>query len=120
MLVVGLMSGTSLDGIDAGLVEVHGAGDWLRHSLRAFITVPWPAGLRERLVPLVNGQPTTIADVATVDVALGEALAAAAVEVCARAGVALADLDLIGSMGRRSITRHTAWSPFRFSWASQR
>ena len=45
--IVGLMSGTSLDGIDAALCRVAGQGSETRVELLAFRTSPFPADLRE-------------------------------------------------------------------------
>ena len=42
MLAVGLMSGTSLDGVDAALVEISGVDESTDVKLRSFVTVPMP------------------------------------------------------------------------------
>ena len=47
MLVVGLMSGTSADGIDAVLVEIEGAPPELRVRLLRHVAVPYEPALRE-------------------------------------------------------------------------
>ncbi|MHC4915062.1 MAG: anhydro-N-acetylmuramic acid kinase, partial [Planctomycetota bacterium] len=44
--VLGLMSGTSADGVDAAVVEIHGAGRDLRWALLAFEHRPYPDDLR--------------------------------------------------------------------------
>lgn len=100
MRVVGLMSGTSLDGIDACLVDIHGVGRQLRHTVCHFLTLPWPAGLRERLAIALTLGPTTLAEVGALHVALGEAFAEAVDAVCAAADVPLASVDLVGSHGQ--------------------
>ncbi|MFA6241874.1 MAG: anhydro-N-acetylmuramic acid kinase, partial [Candidatus Hydrogenedentales bacterium] len=48
--VVGLMSGSSCDGVDAALVRIKGSGSKLRLKLIAFSTVPYTAAIRERLL----------------------------------------------------------------------
>ena len=50
MKIVGLMSGTSADGVDAALVEIQPQDDRLAIRLLAFEVVPYPAGLRERIL----------------------------------------------------------------------
>ena len=44
MKIIGLMSGTSADGVDAALVEIQPQGDRLLIRLLAFEVVPYPAG----------------------------------------------------------------------------
>ena len=53
--VVGLMSGTSLDGVDAALCEIGGSGREATIEVRAFQTTPFPEGLRERIERVIGG-----------------------------------------------------------------
>lgn len=46
---IGLMSGTSLDGIDAALIEINGSGLTTAVSLIDFVTVPIDSGLKEQI-----------------------------------------------------------------------
>ena len=48
--IIGLMSGTSADGVDAALVEVTGSGIDTRVSLVEFVTVGYPKSLREAVL----------------------------------------------------------------------
>jgi anhydro-N-acetylmuramic acid kinase len=98
MKVIGLMSGTSADGVDAALVEILPSGDRPAIRLIAWDTLPYPAGLRERILAVASGGST--AEVCHLDAYLGELFAEAAVAVAGRAGVSLADVDLIGSHGQ--------------------
>ncbi len=97
--VVGLMSGTSLDGIDAALVEIQGSGTSAQMRLLRFLTMPFPPGLRERVENLIesNGphHPASAAELSTVNFLLGEAFGEAAVQVAGDDRV-----DLIGSHGQ--------------------
>ncbi|HSG05577.1 MAG TPA: anhydro-N-acetylmuramic acid kinase, partial [Nitrospiria bacterium] len=54
MRVIGLLSGTSTDGIDAALVDITGRGIRARLRLLNFTTFPYPAGLREELTALTH------------------------------------------------------------------
>jgi anhydro-N-acetylmuramic acid kinase len=99
-LVLGLLSGTSADGTDAALCEITGAGESTDLHLLAFATVPFARPLRERIFGLGQANNAELADL---DVLLGEAFAQAAVEVCRIAGVAMADVDLIGSHGQTAV-----------------
>jgi anhydro-N-acetylmuramic acid kinase len=72
--ILGLNSGTSADGVDAAMVSLSDAGEV---ELERFATVPYPAGLQERLL----AGPAGAAEVAALDVAIGHAFADAAEEV---------------------------------------
>jgi anhydro-N-acetylmuramic acid kinase len=98
--VIGLLSGTSADGTDAALVELEGAGEATRLVSSAFVTTPFPRELRERIFRLAQADATELCDL---DVLLGEAFAQAALEVAQAAGVALKDVDLIGSHGQTAV-----------------
>lgn len=97
--VVGLMSGTSLDGIDAALVEFEGAGESdVRWALRAFVTIPYTAAQREQLHDaIVKGGAAALC---RVHASLGEWFAAAALQACAAAKLSPDEVELIGSHGQ--------------------
>lgn len=94
--VVGLNIGTSLDAIDAVLLEVSGFGLDLRFSVQEFLMDPLPAGLRERL-SVLPGIPAP--EISRLHVELGEILGAAAIRVAGAAGVERGEVDLVGSHG---------------------
>lgn len=96
--VIGLMSGTSLDGIDAALCEVAGSGDTLRAGLRGFITVPFAPDVRERIQSAC--QNGGVEDAARLNVELGELFAGAVLQLMAAYDLSRADVDLIGSHGQ--------------------
>jgi anhydro-N-acetylmuramic acid kinase len=100
MRVVGLMSGTSMDGIDAALVDIGGRPHQPTLDLVAFQTTPYPEELRERLLRLASGTPAPVTEVCRLNARLGEEFAAAALRVIRRAGVARAGVALIGSHGQ--------------------
>jgi anhydro-N-acetylmuramic acid kinase len=96
--IIGLMSGTSADGVDAALVEIQPQGDRLAIRLLAFEVVPYPAGLRERILAAASGGSTE--EVCHLNAYLGEIFAEAAAVVALRAALPLAAVDLIGSHGQ--------------------
>lgn len=98
MNVIGLMSGTSADGVDAALVDIRPRAERLAIRLLAFETFPYPPGLRPRILALASGGSAD--EVCHLHAYLGELFAEAAVGIARRAAVALGDVDLIGSHGQ--------------------
>ncbi|MBI5115116.1 anhydro-N-acetylmuramic acid kinase [Candidatus Poribacteria bacterium] len=96
-LVVGLMSGTSADGIDAALVEIEGNYLDTRVRLLAFETISYPTDTANTVRNLQNG---TTRDVCEMNFRLGELFAEAALNVIRKAGLKPADVHLIGSHGQ--------------------
>ncbi len=100
MKVVGLMSGTSLDGIDAALVELEdGAGDDISCRLIAFETYPFTPARRDE-IHAAMGAGGNAAALARLHARLGEWFADAVVAVCRAAGVPLGEIDVVGSHGQ--------------------
>src|SRR5437868_7027395 len=93
------MSGTSLDGIDAALVEVQGSGEadvsaHVRHAL----TLEYTPERREAIhAAIASG---SAASLCTLHAELGEWMADAALRVCAGAGVDPREVAAIGSHGQ--------------------
>lgn len=60
-IIVGLMSGTSADGIDSAIIEVKGHGTSTAFRQIAFFTYPYPNGFKESLMDISNpGAPALI------------------------------------------------------------
>lgn len=97
--VVGLMSGTSVDGIDAVLAEIGQEEGRIRLVQRAFCTLAWPGELREQIFRLFT-QPVTAAELCRANFQLGALFAQAALTVMAQAGLEPEAVHLIGSHGQ--------------------
>lgn len=95
--VVGLISGTSADGVDAALCLIQGAGASTSVELVAFDTIPLDPELKHRIWNLPDGPAQNIC---ALNFLLGEAFAQAALAVIARAGLEPREVDLIGSHGQ--------------------
>ncbi|HEX5724413.1 MAG TPA: anhydro-N-acetylmuramic acid kinase [Longimicrobiaceae bacterium] len=99
MLVVGLMSGTSLDGVDAALVEVDGDGPGdVRARVVHWLTAPYGEERRAAIhAGILKG---TAEALCALHAELGEWLAEAALRVCAEAGVPPERVEVVGSHGQ--------------------
>ena len=98
-LVVGLMTGTSADGVDAVLARISGSGTATRFELLAHATRDIPPDLREGLFDLFKPD-AVVDDLTGLNFELGETLAAAALEVIGRGGAGPGEVDLVGSHGQ--------------------
>ena len=98
--VVGMMSGTSVDGVDAALVEITRAGGAPKVKLLAFENLPYPADVRPRVFELFRPETSTVDRIGYMNFLLGELYARAALRVIEKAGLTRADVDLIGSHGQ--------------------
>lgn len=99
LLIVGLMSGTSLDGIDAALVEIEGdSPERIEWRLRHCITLPY---VEERRAAIHRAILAGTADaLCGLHADLGEWMAEAVLEVCGAAGASLEEVDAVGSHGQ--------------------
>ena len=99
MLVAGIMSGTSVDGIDVALVELSGEPPSLGFRLVAYHEIPFPDRVREEVLAVSDATVAT-SRVSQLDFLLGRLFGQAVVEACDSSGVAASDLDLVGSHGQ--------------------
>ena len=117
--VVGMMSGTSVDGVDAALIGLTHEGGAPRVKLLAFENIPYPQGVRERVFELFRPETSTVDRIGYMNFLLGELYARAALSVIAKAGLTSADVDLIGSHGQtiwhEPEARETDGMPIRYT-----
>ncbi|HET6604927.1 MAG TPA: anhydro-N-acetylmuramic acid kinase [Xanthomonadaceae bacterium] len=109
-LYIGLISGTSADGIDAVLVRFAPALQVL-----AALSLPYPHDLRARLLDLAQAPAPVLSldELGHLDARLGEAFAEAALAVLQAAGAGAAQVAAIGSHGQT--LRHRPDPPHAFS-----
>jgi len=104
-LYLGLISGTSADGIDAALVEFPADGTI---SLRFGRTYPWDSALRGQLVALgQEGSQLTLDALAELDVRVARVFAEVANQALVDSGTAASSVAAIGSHGQT--LRHRPW-----------
>lgn len=94
------MSGTSVDGIDVGIVAVSGSAASPHAKLLAFTDFSYPRAVRATVLRLANGAPTTAREISQLNFRLGRLFADAALGACKRFGVSPKRVTLIGSHGQ--------------------
>ena len=115
MLIVGLISGTSADGIDTVLCDIAaassdapvGAPPVLSAKIVRGFTYPYDPVLRQRILDTFSPDTGHVDEVTRLNADIAEAFAAATLALIAEAGLTLADVDLIGSHGQ------TVWHEVR-------
>jgi len=100
MRVLGMMSGTSADGIEVALARISGAPPRLSARFERHRHVPFPSAVREAVLRLANGGATSSAELSQLNFLLGEEFARAAIRACRAWRVPLGKISLIGSHGQ--------------------
>jgi anhydro-N-acetylmuramic acid kinase len=97
LIVAGVMSGTSADGINVALVNITGEGFQTRFELISHAEYPYPRTVRTAVLAAMNASHIRVADLARLNFLLGELYADAVVSARRNSG---AKLDLIGCHGQ--------------------
>lgn len=106
MYVIGLMSGTSVDGIDAALLAIQGRDLEIKIELIAYETYDYSPALRSRILEVCANAPLTVAEMAKLDDQIATAFAQAAIAIQAQANQTA---QLIGSHGQTVYHRPPDW-----------
>ncbi len=98
--VIGLMSGTSCDGIDACLVKITGNGLSTEIDIIEFETYPYKKEIREFIFDVSQKQTGTADKICQLNFTLGKLFADAAKQVAGQSPIPISDIDIIGSHGQ--------------------
>jgi len=98
--VIGTMSGTSVDGIDAALTEITGHGEEAKVRLLAFRSFPFPKELRARVFRLFDPKSARVSEICHLDFLIGELFAAACNKLIEDNGGGDQEIDIIGTAGQ--------------------
>ena len=94
------MSGTSVDGVDAALVEIRGHGLETQVELLAFHSHPFEVEVRNRIFDLFQPETSRVDEICQMNFLIGEVFADAALAVIREAELEMKEVDLIGSHGQ--------------------
>jgi anhydro-N-acetylmuramic acid kinase len=97
VIVAGVMSGTSADGIDVALVRIQGRGFRSRLELLAHYSFPYPTQVRRAILATMNASHACVADLSRLNFVLGELYADAVRTAQKRARL---ECELIGCHGQ--------------------
>jgi anhydro-N-acetylmuramic acid kinase len=100
MLVLGMMSGTSADGIDVALARISGAPPNLNAELLGHTSVKFPEALRKEIFRVAEQHSITAGELSQLNFRLGEVFADASIAACRRFRVPPKRISLIGSHGQ--------------------
>jgi anhydro-N-acetylmuramic acid kinase len=100
ILVLGLMSGTSADGIDVALARISGAPPHLDAKLLGHTSIRFPPAIRKEILRVAEQQTITAGELSQLNFRLGELFAVAATEACRRFHISPRRVSLIGSHGQ--------------------
>jgi anhydro-N-acetylmuramic acid kinase len=100
MLVLGMMSGTSADGIDVALVKISGAPPSLKIKLIGHVKQSFPAPVRKEILRVAEQDPLRPGEFSQLHARLGKLYADAAIAACKRLKISPRRVDLIGNHGQ--------------------
>jgi len=100
MLVLGMMSGTSVDGIDVALVRISGAPPNLQIKLLNHTSAAFPSPVRKEILHVAEQTPISAGELSQLHFRLGHIYADAALAACKRFHISQGKIDLIGNHGQ--------------------
>jgi anhydro-N-acetylmuramic acid kinase len=98
--IIGLMSGTSADGVSAVAVEISGTGTETSLEVLGFETYDYPSGLKEEVFRLFTPESSTVDTISHMNFVLGEFFAEASLRLMVKYDLDPGEIDVIGSHGQ--------------------
>jgi len=98
--IIGLMSGTSADGITAAAVQVSGIDERTKLKVLAWNSYPYDPAFRKEIFKLFSRKTGTVDRICEMNFALGEEFAKAAIRIMRQSKLSRNDIDLIASYGQ--------------------
>ncbi len=98
--MIGLMSGTSMDGIDCSLVRIENSGFETKIDLLCFLTIPFPESVKERLLKMSQAEKWSVDEICKANYAVSELYSDSIFRVCQASKIDIKQIDLIGSHGQ--------------------
>jgi anhydro-N-acetylmuramic acid kinase len=100
LLVLGLMSGTSADGIDLALARISGAPPQLKAKFLGHSSFPFPPALRKEILRVAEQQPISAGELSQLNFRLGHIYADAVLAACRKFKIAPRRINLVGNHGQ--------------------
>lgn len=97
---VGLMSGTSLDGVDAAVVRIEGSGLESKVQLVHYYSRPYDDALKARLKELCDPATSDVAKLGGMNVYIAERFAEATLEAVRESGLHMSEISFVSSHGQ--------------------
>jgi anhydro-N-acetylmuramic acid kinase len=98
--VVGLMAGTSFDGVTAAVLQITGCGLETRILLLEYATFPYDSEMKSTLLRASTPESSSVDMLSELNFVIGELFAEAARKITEQAGLKPRDIDLVGSHGQ--------------------
>jgi anhydro-N-acetylmuramic acid kinase len=105
LIVAGVMSGTSADGVDVAVVRIQGRGSYLSFDLLVHDYSEYPKPIRQAVLAAMNASKINVAELSRLNFRLGAFYADAVARAQKKAGK---DLDLVGCHGQTIYHQGTA------------
>ncbi len=99
-LAVGIMSGTSLDGIDVVIAKIEGSFVHTHIHPIAYETFPFDVHILEKIRKAIRNEKSSSALICSLNFELGQVFADAVIKLCNKNHIQLSDIDFIASHGQ--------------------